>query len=37
MDANTSQRLLGDQLCQEFMRPVLQCIRRALPPLAGTR
>src|SRR5271157_1933875 len=35
-DENTSQRPLGEKLCHEFIRGVLQRIRRACPPSAGT-
>ena len=35
-EENTSQRPLGEKLCQEFMRGILQRIRRAWPPSAGT-
>ena len=36
LDENTSQRPLGEKLCQEFMSGVLQRMRRASPPAAGT-
>ena len=36
MDEKTIQRPLGEKLCHEFMSGVFDCIRRALPPLAGT-
>ena len=36
MDENTSQRPLGEKLCHEFMWGVLQRMRRAGPPAAGT-
>ena len=36
MEEKTSQRLLGEKLCQEFIRGVLQFMRRAWPPAAGT-
>src|ERR1035441_2895438 len=35
-DQKTSQRPFGEKLCQEFMRRVLQFMRRASPPAAGT-
>ena len=35
LDANASQRLLGDQVCQEFIRRVLPRSRRGSPPSAG--
>src|ERR1019366_4109323 len=35
-DEKTSQRPFGEKLCQEFMRRVLQFMRRAAPPAAGT-
>ena len=35
-EENTSQRPFGEKLCQEFMSGVLQRIRRASPPSAGT-
>src|SRR3989338_6097902 len=35
LEENTIQRPLGEKLCQEFMRAVLQRIRRGGPPSAG--
>src|SRR5512141_1983672 len=35
-DEKTSQRPFGEKLCQEFMSGVLQFMRRAVPPVAGT-
>ena len=35
MEEKTSQRPLGEKLCQEFISGVLQRIRRALPPCGG--
>ena len=35
-EVKASQRLLGDQVCQEFIRRVLHASRRAAPPSAGT-
>src|SRR5271165_5613034 len=35
-DENTSQRPFGEKLCHEFISAVLQFIRRAVPPAAGT-
>src|SRR5664279_4536854 len=36
LDEKTSQRPLGEKLCQEFMGDILARIRRAAPPAAGT-
>src|ERR1017187_8309266 len=36
LEENTSQRPLGEKLCQEFIRDVLHFMRRATPPLNGT-
>ncbi|HEX2956059.1 MAG TPA: hypothetical protein VHO70_04485 [Chitinispirillaceae bacterium] len=36
MDEKTIQRPLGEKLCQEFISGVLQFMRRAMPPSAGT-
>src|ERR1035438_8957509 len=36
LEENTSQRPLGEKLCQEFIKSVLQSMRRAVPPAAGT-
>ncbi|MGA2169806.1 MAG: hypothetical protein ABSG62_16495, partial [Terracidiphilus sp.] len=35
MEEKTSQRPLGEKLCQEFIRDVLARMRRATPPAAG--
>ena len=35
-EEKTSQRPLGEKLCQEFISGVLQRMRRAAPPPAGT-
>src|ERR1022692_1198509 len=36
LEENTSQRPLGEKLCHEFIRDVLQSMRRATPPATGT-
>src|SRR5271166_3701145 len=36
LEENASQRPLGENVCQEFIRDRLQFMRRALPPLKGT-
>jgi hypothetical protein len=36
LEENTNQRPLGEKLCQEFISGVLQVMRRASPPAAGT-
>src|ERR1700690_1248501 len=36
LEEKTSQRPLGEKLCQEFMRDVFERIRRGTPPAAGT-
>ena len=36
LDEKTSQRPLGEKLCQEFISGVLHFISRASPPCNGT-